>query len=185
MLLMYSRPPGHSFLPIKLVSVVDGTPLRSIRVRLLSNDKVDFLELCNNSLLIKQKHHALQVCNIFDGTITSVPASIFKSPEVQPLPPRIVLSCVSHSSFTLLPIRRSSSFSTQGAHPYDFLLAHQNKSHFALSCFLTLDSQRIRVWDAAGACITSFEDHVLTPTTQVSCCLSNTYFACFKCSKAL
>jgi hypothetical protein len=36
-----------------------------------------------------------------------------------------------------------------------------------ISCFLTLDSQRIRVWDAAGACITDFEDHVLTPATQV------------------
>jgi len=82
MLLMYSRPPGHSFLPIKLVSVVDGAPLRSIRVRLLSNEKVDFLELCNDRLLIKQKHHALQVLNVFDGHVTSVPASVFKSPEV-------------------------------------------------------------------------------------------------------
>jgi hypothetical protein len=82
MLLMYSRPPGHSFLPIKLVSVVDGAPLRSIRVRLHSNEKVDFLELCNDRLLIKQKHHALQVLNVFDGAVTSVPASVFKSPEV-------------------------------------------------------------------------------------------------------
>lgn len=82
MLLMYSRPPGHSFLPIKLVSVVDGAPLRSIRVRLLSNDKVDFLELCNDRLLIKQKHHALQVLDVFDGSVSSVPSSVFKSPEV-------------------------------------------------------------------------------------------------------
>ncbi len=84
---MYSRPPGHSFLPIKLVSVVDGAHLRSIRVRLLSNDKVDFLELCNDRLLIKQKHHALQVLDVFDGSVTSVPATVFKSPEVGfPLP---------------------------------------------------------------------------------------------------
>ena len=86
MLLMYSRPPGHSFLPIKLVSVVDGTSLCKFRVRLLSNDKVDFLELCNNSLLIKQKNHALQVYNVFDGRCTNVPTSLFKSPEV-PSPP--------------------------------------------------------------------------------------------------
>lgn len=140
MLLMYSRPPGHSFLPIKLVSVVDGAPLRSIRVRLLSNDKVDFLELCDNSLLIKQKHHALQVCNIFDGSVTTVPASVFKSPEA-----------------------------------FIFLLNS--------SCFLTLDAQRIRVWNATGACITNFDDHVLTPTTQlcsgVSVFKSQSYIASY------
>lgn len=127
MLLMYSRPPGHSILPIKLVSVVDGAHLRSIRVRLLSNDKVDFLELCNDRLLVKQKHHALQVLNVFDGHVNSVPASVFKSPEVRPPQDssffphlsfifpnniafdRIALTC-NHPSVS----RRSYSFSTQG-----------------------------------------------------------------------
>jgi hypothetical protein len=171
MLLMYSRPPGHSFLPIKLVSVVDGAPLRSIRVRLLSNDKVDFLELCDNSLLIKQKHHALQVCNIFDGSVTTVPASVFKSPEVPPpLAPVPVCFCHAHNPLSC-PLRPSFSFSTQGTYPplnppppptpLPTQVTH------VLSCFLTLDAQRIRVWNATGACITNFDDHVLTPTTQV------------------
>ena len=57
--------------------------------------KVDFLELCNDRLLIKQKHHALQVLNVFDGHVSTVPVSVFKSPEVHPPSPP-----PSHSTLT-------------------------------------------------------------------------------------
>jgi hypothetical protein len=85
--------------------------------------------------------------------------------------PRYAPHCAVDTSSTAVltpPCRLSYSFSTQGQTPLLFLNPPPPPISLSpISCFLTLDSQRIRVWDAAGACITDFEDHVLTPATQV------------------
>jgi hypothetical protein len=187
MLLMYSRPPGHSILPIKLISVVDGAPLRNVRVRLLSNDKVDFLELCNDRLLIKQKHHALQVLNVFDGHVKSVSTSIFKSPEV--LFPRCTSTIPKLSPLFLFPgFYFPSKFKVVTEAPAFYRccrFACQHSStprpppplpfHATPSCLLTLDCQRLCVWDSSGARITTFDDHCLAPKAQVSCAFAKLF----------
>jgi hypothetical protein len=66
MLLIYTR--TSSSVPLKILSIEDGTVLKSFSHLLHRNKKVDFIEQFNEKLLVKQEGENLQ---ILDVTIVS------------------------------------------------------------------------------------------------------------------
>jgi hypothetical protein len=70
MLLIYERTPCH--VPLKILSIEDGRPLKSFTHLLHRNKKIDFIEQFNEKLLVKQEDENLQIldvrrssCNLF------------------------------------------------------------------------------------------------------------------------
>lgn len=72
MLLIFTKASGH--VPLKILSIEDGTVLKSFNHLLHRNKKVDFIEQFNEKLLVKQENENLQIldvsfsrllCNVF------------------------------------------------------------------------------------------------------------------------
>lgn len=66
MLLIFSRALSH--VPLKILSIEDGTVLKDFSHLLHRNKKVDFIEQFNEKLLVKQENENLQildVCSVF------------------------------------------------------------------------------------------------------------------------
>ncbi|XP_064949212.1 uncharacterized protein LOC135598800 isoform X3 [Musa acuminata AAA Group] len=59
MLLIFNRTP--SYVPLKILSIEDGTVLKSFNHLLHRNKKVDFIEQFNEKLLVKQENENLQI----------------------------------------------------------------------------------------------------------------------------
>ena len=62
MLLIFSRASGH--IPLKILSIEDGTVLKSFKHLLHRNKKVDFIEQFTEKLLVKQENENLQILDI-------------------------------------------------------------------------------------------------------------------------
>lgn len=62
MLLIYTR--TNSSVPLKILSIEDGTPLKSFSHLLHRNKKVDFIEQFNEKLLVKQEGKNLQILDV-------------------------------------------------------------------------------------------------------------------------
>jgi len=62
MLLIYHRTPGY--VPLKILSIEDGTVLKSFNHLLHRNKKVDFIEQFNEKLLVKQENENLQILDV-------------------------------------------------------------------------------------------------------------------------
>lgn len=71
MLLIFTKASGH--VPLKILSIEDGTVLKSFNHLLHRNKKVDFIEQFNEKLLVKQENENLQ---ILDVSILSIFLSI-------------------------------------------------------------------------------------------------------------
>jgi hypothetical protein len=69
MLLIYTR--TSSSVPLKILSIEDGTVLKSFSHLLHRNKKVDFIEQFNEKLLVKQEGENLQILDV-----SSVPNTI-------------------------------------------------------------------------------------------------------------
>ena len=62
MLLIFSRASGH--IPLKILSIEDGTVLKTFKHLLHRNKKVDFIEQFNEKLLVKQENENLQILDV-------------------------------------------------------------------------------------------------------------------------
>lgn len=62
MLLIYAKASGH--VPLKILSIEDGTVLKSFHHLLHRNKKVDFIEQFNEKLLVKQENENLQILDV-------------------------------------------------------------------------------------------------------------------------
>lgn len=62
MLLIFAKSSSH--VPLKILSIDDGTVLKSFNHLLHRNKKVDFIELFNEKLLIKQEDEDLQILDV-------------------------------------------------------------------------------------------------------------------------
>ena len=62
MLLIFKRATSH--VPLKILSIEDGTVLKSFNHLLHRNKKVDFIEQFNEKLLVKQENENLQILDV-------------------------------------------------------------------------------------------------------------------------
>lgn len=62
MLLIFNRTGGH--VPLKILSIEDGSVLKSFNHIIHRNKKVDFIELFNEKLLLKQENENLQILDV-------------------------------------------------------------------------------------------------------------------------
>jgi len=62
MLLIFAKGSGH--VPLKILSIEDGTVLQSFNHPIHRNKKVDFIEQFNEKLLVKQENENLQILDV-------------------------------------------------------------------------------------------------------------------------
>lgn len=62
MLLIFAKSSSH--VPLKILSIEDGTVLKSFNHLLHRNKKVDFIEQFNEKLLVKQEDENLQILDV-------------------------------------------------------------------------------------------------------------------------
>lgn len=79
MLLIYTR--TSSYVPLKILSIEDGTLLKSFNHLLHRNKKVDFIEQFNEKLLVKQDGENLQILDVRNFQLTEVSRTEFMTPS--------------------------------------------------------------------------------------------------------
>ncbi|XP_007011430.2 PREDICTED: uncharacterized protein LOC18587538 isoform X2 [Theobroma cacao] len=79
MLLIFTKVGGH--VPLKILSIEDGTVLKSFSHLLHRNKKVDFIEQFNEKLLVKQENENLQILDVRNTELTEVDKIEFKTPS--------------------------------------------------------------------------------------------------------
>ncbi|KAL3622029.1 hypothetical protein CASFOL_034225 [Castilleja foliolosa] len=79
MLLILTK--SHGGVPLKILSIEDGTVLKSFSHLLHKNKKVDFIEQFNEKLLVKQENENLQIVDVRNTEITEVSRTEFMTPS--------------------------------------------------------------------------------------------------------
>lgn len=79
MLLIFERASGH--VPLKILSIEDGTVLKAFNHLLHRNKKVDFIEQFNEKLLVKQENENLQILDVRNAQSTEVSRAEFLTPS--------------------------------------------------------------------------------------------------------
>ncbi|KAL0298276.1 UNVERIFIED_CONTAM: hypothetical protein Sradi_6487400 [Sesamum radiatum] len=79
MLLIFTKTQGG--VPLKILSIEDGTVLKSFSHLLHRNKKVDFIEQFNEKLLVKQENENLQIVDVRNTEITEVSRTEFMTPS--------------------------------------------------------------------------------------------------------
>ncbi|XP_020522504.1 uncharacterized protein LOC18433709 isoform X2 [Amborella trichopoda] len=79
MLLIYNRSASH--VPLKIISIEDGTVLKSFHHLLHRNKKVDFIEQFNEKLLVKQENENLQILDVRNSELIEVSRTEFMTPS--------------------------------------------------------------------------------------------------------
>ncbi|KAL5698253.1 hypothetical protein ACHQM5_029317 [Ranunculus cassubicifolius] len=79
MLLIFHRAVGY--VPLKILSIEDGTVLKSFHHLLHRNKKVDFIEQFNEKLLVKQENENLQILDVRNSELTEVSRTEFMTPS--------------------------------------------------------------------------------------------------------
>ncbi|KAH9767662.1 hypothetical protein KPL71_011352 [Citrus sinensis] len=79
MLLIFNRTGGH--VPLKILSIEDGSVLKSFNHIIHRNKKVDFIELFNEKLLLKQENENLQILDVNNFELTEVSSTEFVTPS--------------------------------------------------------------------------------------------------------
>ncbi|KAK6121739.1 hypothetical protein DH2020_044522 [Rehmannia glutinosa] len=67
--------------PLKILSIEDGTVLKSFTHLLHRNKKVDFIEQFNEKLLVKQENENLQILDVRNSVLTEVSRTEFMAPS--------------------------------------------------------------------------------------------------------
>lgn len=67
MLLIFNRAQSH--VPLKILSIEDGTVLKDFNHLLHRNKKVDFIEQFNEKLLVKQENENLQILDVWSDLL--------------------------------------------------------------------------------------------------------------------
>jgi WD40 repeat protein len=79
MLLIFSKASGH--VPLKILSIEDGTVLKSFNHLLHRKKKVDFIEQFNEKLLVKQENENLQILDVRTFELKEVNRTEFLTPS--------------------------------------------------------------------------------------------------------
>ncbi|KAL3653375.1 hypothetical protein CASFOL_003056 [Castilleja foliolosa] len=79
MLLILTK--AHGGVPLKILSIEDGTVLKSFSHLLHKNKKVDFIEQFNEKLLVKQENENLQIVDVRNTEITEVSRTELMTPS--------------------------------------------------------------------------------------------------------
>ncbi|CAK9198733.1 unnamed protein product [Sphagnum troendelagicum] len=79
MLLIFDRAQSH--VPLKILSIEDGSVLKAFNHLLHRNKKVDFIEQFNEKLLVKQENENLQILDVRNGELTEVCRTEFMTPS--------------------------------------------------------------------------------------------------------
>ncbi|CAH2049581.1 unnamed protein product [Thlaspi arvense] len=79
MLLIFNKASGH--VPLKILSIEDGTVLKTFNHLLHRNKKVDFIEQFNEKLLVKQENENLQILDVCNSGLTEVSRTEFMTPS--------------------------------------------------------------------------------------------------------
>ncbi|KAI7749314.1 hypothetical protein M8C21_023649 [Ambrosia artemisiifolia] len=79
MLLIYNQSSGH--VPLKILSIEDGTVLKSFNHLLHRNKKVEFIEQFNEKLLVKQENENLQILDVRNSELIEVNKAEFRTPS--------------------------------------------------------------------------------------------------------
>ncbi|KAG7569663.1 hypothetical protein ISN45_Aa04g023570 [Arabidopsis thaliana x Arabidopsis arenosa] len=79
MLLIFKRAASH--VPLKILSIEDGTVLKSFNHLLHRNKKVDFIEQFNEKLLVKQENENLQILDVRNAELIEVSRTEFMTPS--------------------------------------------------------------------------------------------------------
>ncbi|KAM7262814.1 hypothetical protein ACFE04_000497 [Oxalis oulophora] len=79
MLLIFDRAPSH--VPLKILSIEDGTVLKAFNHLLHRNKKVEFIEQFNEKLLVKQENENLQILDVRTSELMEVNRSEFMTPS--------------------------------------------------------------------------------------------------------
>ncbi|KAL8135271.1 hypothetical protein AgCh_010074 [Apium graveolens] len=79
MLLIFTKASGH--VPLKILSIEDGSVLKSFNHLLHRNKKVDFIEQFNEKLLVKQENENLQILDVRNSELTEVSRTEFMTPS--------------------------------------------------------------------------------------------------------
>lgn len=142
MLLIFNKASSH--VPLKILSIEDGTVLKSFHHLLHRNKKVDFIEQFNEKLLVKQENENLQILDV-DVFINTSPCLIF------------LVTCsfwlainIQVRNFELTEVSK-----TEFMTPSAFIFLYENQ------LFLTFRNRTVAVWNFRGELVTSFEDHLL------------------------
>ncbi|KAG0569531.1 hypothetical protein M758_6G094200 [Ceratodon purpureus] len=79
MLLIFDRAQSH--VPLKILSIEDGSVLKAFNHLLHRNKKVDFIEQFNEKLLVKQENENLQILDVRNSQLTEVSRTEFMTPS--------------------------------------------------------------------------------------------------------
>lgn len=79
MLLIHNRAESH--VPLRIVDIETGLVLKEFNHLLHRNWKIEFIEQFNEKLLVKQEHQNLQIVDVRNADIISVPKSHFLTPS--------------------------------------------------------------------------------------------------------
>ncbi|KAJ4850020.1 hypothetical protein Tsubulata_014055 [Turnera subulata] len=79
MLLIFTKTSSH--VPLQILSIEDGTVLKSFNHLLHRNKKVDFIEQFNEKLLVKQENENLQILDVRNFELTEVNRTEFMTPS--------------------------------------------------------------------------------------------------------
>ncbi|KAJ9185517.1 hypothetical protein P3X46_005144 [Hevea brasiliensis] len=79
MLLIFNRASSH--VPLKILSIEDGTVLKAFNHLLHRNKKVDFIEQFNEKLLVKQENENLQILDVRNAELMEVSRTEFMTPS--------------------------------------------------------------------------------------------------------
>ncbi|KAI8557291.1 hypothetical protein RHMOL_Rhmol05G0324600 [Rhododendron molle] len=79
MLLIFNRAQSH--VPLKILSIEDGTVLKDFNHLLHRNKKVDFIEQFNEKLLVKQENENLQILDVRNAEHKEVSRTEFMTPS--------------------------------------------------------------------------------------------------------
>ncbi|KAJ7300230.1 hypothetical protein O6H91_Y032100 [Diphasiastrum complanatum] len=79
MLLIFDRAASH--VPLKILSIEDGSVLKAFNHLLHRNKKVDFIEQFNEKLLVKQENENLQILDVRNSQLTEVSRTEFMTPS--------------------------------------------------------------------------------------------------------
>jgi WD40 repeat protein len=79
MLVIYQKSANH--VPLKILSIEDGTPLKTFTQLLHRSRKVDFIEQFNEKLLVKQDKENLQIIDVRNSNLIEVNKTEFMTPS--------------------------------------------------------------------------------------------------------
>mmetsp|Transcript_42037 Transcript_42037/g.68203 ORF Transcript_42037/g.68203 Transcript_42037/m.68203 type:complete len:470 (+) Transcript_42037:210-1619(+) len=79
MLLIYKR--KSSYVTLKIISIHDGSVLRKFDHPLHKTKGIDFIEQFNQKLLVKQENEDLQIYDVMDCSLKSIPRKSFVTPN--------------------------------------------------------------------------------------------------------